>query len=172
MPSADDLFNQLIAANTRLEEIKGRLLDIKTATDGVKTAVNQVNTTLTGGFGELINLGQYTNEALAQNSKQNDTIICILEHISKHTCELLNQSVIQTRLQTEMQKDIDALEVMYESVHADAALERGRLLALKRQVEACCPPPKPEVPCRYTPCPAPPPLRDPPKRPPQPPVIG
>ena len=54
MPSADDLFNQLVAANTRLEAIKGELLDVKAATDAVKVAVNQVNSTLTTGFGQLV----------------------------------------------------------------------------------------------------------------------
>jgi len=52
MPSADDLFNQLVAANNRLEAIKGNLLDIEAATDAVKFAVNQVNSTLTTGFGK------------------------------------------------------------------------------------------------------------------------
>jgi hypothetical protein len=171
MPSADDLFNQLVAANNRLEAIKGNLLDVKAATDAVKVAVNQVNGTLTTGFGQLVVLGQYTNEALSQNAKQNDTIICILEHISKNTCELLNQSVIQTRLQTEMDKGVTALADMYATVHADAALERERLDALKRQIEKCCPPPRHEPPCHYVPCPAPKPLREPPDvRPPQPPI--
>jgi hypothetical protein len=110
----------------------------------------------------LVTLGQYTDLALSQNAKQNDTIICILEHISKNTCELLNQSVVQTKLQTEMQTDLDALEAMYETVHADAALERERLSALKQQIEECCPPPQPEAACKYAPCPAPKPLPDPP----------
>jgi hypothetical protein len=162
MPSADDLFNQLVAANNRLEAIKGNLLDVEAATDAVKFAVNQVNSTLTTGFGQLVTQGDYTNKALSQNAKQNDTIICILEHISKNTCELLNQSVIQTRLQTSMDKGATALADMYASVHADAALERERLQALKDQIEKCCPPPRPEVPCHYTECPAPPPLGDPP----------
>jgi chromosome segregation ATPase len=161
MPSADDLFNQLKAANNRLEDIKDRLLDVKSSTDLVKASVDQVNSTLNSGFSQLVSLGQYANEALWHNARQNDAIICILEHISKNTCELLNQSVIQTRLQTEMQKDIDALENMYEHVHADAALERERLLELKKQIEVCCPPPRPESPCKYAPCPAPPPLREP-----------
>jgi hypothetical protein len=163
MPNADDLYNQLLAANTKLGQINTTLVDVKGATDAVKSAVNQVNTTLTNGFGQLIAIGDYTNKALFQNSKQNDTIICILEHISKNTCELLNQSVIQTGLQTEMEKDIDALEDMYETVHADAALERERLQKLKKQVEECCPPERPQPPCHYMPCPTPPKLDEPPK---------
>jgi hypothetical protein len=148
MPSSDDFFHQL-------QSINGRLLDLT-------AAVNQVNNTLNTGFGQLVTLGQYADLALSQNAKQNDTIICILEHISKNTCALLNQSVIQTRLQTEIETDLDALEAMYETVHAAAALERERLRALKQQVEKCCPPPQPEVPCKYTPCPAPKPIGDPP----------
>jgi hypothetical protein len=168
MPNADDLYNQLLDANTKLGQINSTLVDVKSATDAVKSAVNQVNTTLVNGFGQLISIGDYTNKALYQNSKQNETIICNLEHISKNTCELLNQSVIQTRLQTEMQKDIDALEDMYETVHADAALERERLQKLKAQIEECCPPRHPEPPCHYQPCPTPPKLDEPPKVPKQP----
>jgi hypothetical protein len=148
MPSADDFFHEL-------QTINARLLDLT-------AALNQVNGTLTTGFGHLVTLGQYTNLALSQNAKQNDTIICILEYISKNTCELLNQSVIQTKLQTEMQTDLDALESMYETAHAEAALERERLRALKQQIEECCPPPEPEPTCKYAPCPAPKPLPEPP----------
>lgn len=148
MPSSDDFFQQLQTANARLLDLTA--------------AVNQVNATLTTGLGHLVTLGQYTDLALSHNAKQNDTIICILEHISKNTCELLNQSVTQTKLQTEMQTDLDALEAMYETAHADAALERERLRALKKQIEECCPPPEPETPCKYAPCPVPKPLPDPP----------
>jgi hypothetical protein len=141
MPSSDDFFQQL-------QTINSRLLDLT-------AAVNQVNAT-------LVTLGQYTNLALSQNSKQSETIICILEHISKNTCELLNQSTTQTKLQTEMQMDVDSLEGMYETAHANAALERERLRALKKQIEECCPPQQPEPACKYAPCPAPKPLPEPP----------
>jgi hypothetical protein len=96
MPSADDLFNQLVAANTRLEDIKGDLVDVKGAVNQVQTAVTLVNTTLINGFSQLVTLGQYTNQALYQNDLQNDTMICLLEHISKNTCALLNEAAIQT----------------------------------------------------------------------------
>jgi hypothetical protein len=171
MPNADDLFNQLIEANSKLASINTHLVDVKASTDAVKSAVNQVNTTLANGFGQLISQGDYANNALYVNTKQNETIICILEHISKNTCELLNQSVLQTALQTEIQKDMDALEDMYEHVHADAALERARLLKLKAQVEKCCPPPVPRPPCNYGPCPTPPKLEEP-KRDDKPPTTG
>jgi hypothetical protein len=163
MPTVDDVYNKLVEVNTHLVEVRTSVDNVKTSVDATKNAVNQVNTTLLNGFSQLVALGQYTNLALSQNAKQNDTIICILEHISQNTCGLLNQSVVQTRLQTEMEKDLDALESMYETVNGAAALERERLEALKRQIEACCPPPKRDAPCHYTPCPAPAKLPDPPK---------
>jgi hypothetical protein len=148
MPSADDLFNQLVAANTRLEDIKGDLVD-------VKGAVNQVQTAVT--------LGQYTNQALYQNDLQNDTMICLLEHISKNTCALLNEAAIQTAAQLTIERDIGTLESMFATVNAGAALEAKRLQALKEQVEKCCPPPKPVPPCDFTVCPAPKPIGPPPQ---------
>jgi hypothetical protein len=39
-----------------------------------------------------------------------------------------------------MDKGVTALADMYATVHPDAALERERLEALKRQIEKCCPP--------------------------------
>jgi hypothetical protein len=149
MPSADDLFNQLVAANTKLDQIRTSLVD--------------VNATLTSGFNNLVTLGQYANQALYHNDQQNDTIICILEHIAKNTCELLNQSVIQTALQTEMESDIDDLECMFASANAAAALECKRLHGLQEQIEKCCPPAKPKPPCDYAPCPAPRPIGPPPQ---------
>jgi hypothetical protein len=163
MPSADDLFNQLVAANNRLEDIKGDLVDVKGAVNGVTAAVNVVNGTLINGFNQLVTLGQYTNLALFHNDQQNDTIICLLEHISRNTCALLNQAALQTAAQLEMESDIDALESMFATVNAGAALEAKRLHALKEQIEKCCPPEKPVPPCEFVPCPAPKPIGPPPQ---------
>ena len=163
MPSADDLFNQLVAANNRLEDIKGDLVDVKGAVNGVTAAVTLVNATLTNGFNQLVTLGQYTNQALYQNDQQNDTIICLLEHISQNTCALLNEAAIQTATQIDMERDIDTLESMFATVNAGAALEAKRLHALKEQIEKCCPPEKPVPPCVFVACPAPKPIGPPPQ---------
>jgi hypothetical protein len=83
MPSVNDVYNQLLAVNDNLTNLTN-------AVNNVTTAVNQVNNTLNTGFGELVTLGNYTNQALYQHDQQNVTIICALEHISKNTCALLN----------------------------------------------------------------------------------
>ncbi len=169
MPSASDFFAELQGANARLDQIKTSVLSVKTSVDAVKTstdavhtAVQQVNTTLSTGFGQLVTLGVYTNEALAHNAKQNDTIICILEHIEEHTCALVNYADEQTRLQRSMEANTRMLAELYAATHAEAALERQEHEELQKKIERCCPPPKPEPPCRPERCPKPPPLREPP----------
>ena len=142
MPSVNDVYNQLLQANTSLTSL-----------------INAVNN-LTSA---MVTIGNYTNQALYQNDQQNTTIICELEHISKNTCALLNEAAIQTALQTTMAADLDGLEGMFATANPGAALEAERLAALKAQVEQCCPPKKPAPPCDYKPCPAPAPIGPPPQ---------
>jgi len=142
MPSVDDVYNQLLQANTSLTSLV--------------TAVNNLTSAMTA-------IGNYTNQALYQNDQQNTTIICALEHISKNTCALLNESAVQTVLATAMAADLDGLEKMFATANPGAALEAERLAALKAQVEKCCPPTQPTPPCDYKPCPAPAPIGPPPK---------
>lgn len=163
MASATDFYNELKAANARLDDVKTKLDTLKNATDAVRAAVQHVDTTMQWGLTQLINLGTYTNQALWQNSKQNDTIICILEQISKNTCILVNESTTQTSLQKTMRESLVTLADLYATTHSEAALERQKLEALKHQIERCCPPPVPAVPCDYRPCPKPEVLREPPR---------
>lgn len=169
MASAQDFYNELKAANTRLDDIKGKLDALQAATNGVRAAIDHADQTLQWGFSQLITLAVFADQALAQNAAQNDTIICILEHISKNTCQLLDEAHTQTGLQRRIERSTSLLADLYAATHADAALARERLEALRRQIEACCPPPVPEPPCCYEPCPAPPPLGPPPEVDPRPP---
>jgi hypothetical protein len=142
MPSVNDVYNRILQVNTNLTSL-----------------INAVNN-LTSA---LDTIGNYTNQALYQNDQQNVTIICALEQISKNTCSLLNESAVQTTLQTAMAADIDGLEKMFATANPGAALEAERLAALKAQVEQCCPPKKSAPPCDYKPCPSPAPIGPPPQ---------
>ncbi len=186
MANANDFFNELKGANTRLDGVNSRIDDtnvrlddiktkldaIKAATDAVKSAVDQVDSTLQWGFSQLITIGNYTNQALAQNDKQNETIICILEHISQNTCQLLDEAVVQTRLQIDMDKNTSLLADLFAATHAEAAITREREKALLRKIELCCPPRVPEPPCSYSPCDEPKPIGEPPRVDPNPPRQG
>ena len=149
--------------DTKLDELRTRLDTLHTDVQQVNTSVHQVNGTLVNGFGQLITQAAYTNQALHHNAQQNDTMICILEHISKNTCLLLNEAHVQTGLQTTIRNSTSLLADLYAATHAEAALTRQREEALRKQIEECCPPEVPPPPCDYAPCPAPKPLGEPPK---------
>jgi predicted nucleic acid-binding Zn-ribbon protein len=170
MPSASDFFQELQGANSRLEQVKTQLTaikssvdDVKDATDAVKTSVQQVNSTLSTGFSQLIVLGTYTNDALAHNAKQNDTIICLLDKIARNTCTLVNSAAEQTALQRSLEATNRMLAELYAATHAEAAHQREQHDELRKQIERCCPPPQPQPPCRYEPCEAPGKLKEPPR---------
>ena len=177
MANATDIFNEiknvnshLDGVNGRLDDVNGKLDDLKAATDAVQSSVNNVDNTLHQGFNTLITLGIYTNQALYHNSEQNDTMICMLEQISRNTCQLVNQSYLQTGLQTAIEKNTEELADLYAATHAEAALTREREEALRQQIEKCCPPKPPEPVCRYERCWSPEPLGEPPQVDQRPPI--
>jgi hypothetical protein len=167
MPSAQDFLNAINGANNRLDGTNSRLDDVKAQLDLIHQSIEKVNQTLNWGFGQLITLGNYTNQALFQNDKQNETIICILEHISKNTCELWNESHKQTGLQINIDKNTTTLAELFAATHAEAALTREREQALKKQIEECCPPEPEPPPCGYQACPVPGDIPEPPPVDPQ-----
>ncbi len=174
MPSGDDFMNKLNdiwnklndienTLTSKLDAIKGSVDTVNTSVQQVNSSVQQVNGTLVTGFGQLVTIGNYTNQALYENDKQNDTIICILEHISRNTCEILNEAHLQTGLQTAIKHSTGLLADLYATTHAEAMLDHERRAKLHAEIEECCPPPKPVPPCQYAPCPAPAPIGEPPK---------
>jgi hypothetical protein len=149
----------------------------------VITAVNAVNETL-GTTNQLLNRitlqqddviqqSAYQSRTLRHISQQEDTVICILEHVSKNTCELLNTATSQTRLQQQMHSLVAQITAIAQSVHPAGALEFKRFEELRREIERCCPPEPEPPPCTYEPCPMPGPAEPPPAPPQrQPPHIG
>src|ERR1700738_275527 len=94
----------------------------------------------------------FQNDVLSQTLNQSETIVCILERISKQTCESLNQIHSQTRLQESMQASLNTLVELFKSAHPEAALELARLAKIREQLLACCPPKEKEPVCVYEPC--------------------
>jgi hypothetical protein len=170
MPTAQDFLNALDGANgrldgvnNRLDTVNNRLDEVKGKLDLINQSVQDLDQTLNWGFSQLITIGNYTNQALHHNAKQNDTIICILEHISQNTCGILNEAHEQTGLQTVIKDNTTVLADLYAATHAEAALNRQREEALRKQIEECCPPDEPPPPCAYQRCPDPGDLSEPPR---------
>jgi hypothetical protein len=51
-----------------------------------------------------------------------------------------------------MRTDLANLTQLYELANPAAAVEQDRLEELKAQIEKCCPPPRPEPPCKFEKC--------------------
>jgi hypothetical protein len=163
MPSLNDFFTELQQVNANLQQLHNDSLAETAATNSVRASVDQVNATLIAGFTSvsqglqvIANLQHLTNRFLFHKIKQEDTIICILEKVSKNTCELVNEATVQTRLQSEIRDADDELRLLFETVNASAALEFQRLKKVQADLEACCPPEIPPPACVYEPCPSPP----------------
>ena len=157
MATLNDAYNQLVEANAQLTTLRSDVQEVNTSVQAGTAATE-------AGFAQLANLVQFTNQLLAYEIEQNQTIICNLEKIAKQTCELVNQAVLQTAAQEAMRGDLANLEHLYELSNPAAAVEQHRLAALNRKIEACCPPPVAPPPCHYEPCksPGPPPDNNPP----------
>jgi hypothetical protein len=169
VPSLNDFFNKLTDVDNHLQQIDS---DLTSLLSQVNTNLQQVNNHLvqlvavnTNGFNNLTALELFADQVLLNQTRQLDTVICILEHISRNTCGILTETHQQTALDRAIDRSASTLTQLYETVHADAALAFERMRDLQRQLEACCPP-KPEPPaCTYEPCPAPPPFRGEPPQP-------
>jgi hypothetical protein len=164
MPTISDAFHQLQDANTKLDTLHNDVTALKASEDATTAAVNGVRNSVDRAVQELVLLVQgqvYTNQALFHVTQQNDTMICILEHISKNTCMLLNEAHIQTGLQTAIAADTSEALDIDKTVHPEAALDLERREALRKEMEVCCPPkPQPLV-CDYGTCPAVKPMQPP-----------
>ena len=190
MPSAQDILDSINAIKDKMEAVKGKLdtvnshlntvegkLDtINASVKAVDIDVQKVQQLLLWGFGQLITLGQYTNQALFHNNQQNDTMICLLQQIAVNTCGIWNEAHIQTGLQEAIKATSRKLADLYAATHGEAALTLEREAELRRQIEACCPPKPPTSACVERPCPKPepfdqkPPRTEPPPKQERPPI--
>lgn len=118
------------------------------------TVYNQLqdaNTTLE----ELAALLTTETRGVVDFNRQAQVIICILEKISKNTCQasnLLSQMALAT---VSIEHRLTKLDEMYAFSHPEAALSAMRDDRLRDEILRCCPPDPPEPICTYEPCPEP-----------------
>jgi hypothetical protein len=150
-----------------LNDFYNKMSDIDNDLKSAGTDVNKMDADVNAGFaqtaialGVLVQLGTYADDALSHISKQNDTIICILEHVSQNTCALLSEAHRQTALQDLISHNMARLTEMFESAHPEAAVDLSRREELRRRIEACCPPKEEPPACSYKACDAPRPLKE------------
>jgi hypothetical protein len=145
MPSAQDIFNELVKLGDKLDTLN-------TTSSAIKSDDDQLLNVVSTDLNEVIAADTYTNQALYQNALQNATIICLLEQISKNTCDLVNLATVQTRLQEKIEKNTTRMSAVLAACHPEAALAFEREEALRRDLEKCCPPEPPPPACKQKAC--------------------
>lgn len=108
----------------------------------------------------MVELQAANNASLVQISGQLDTALCILEHISRNTCTLVNETHMHGHMHTGAKLVGEAMLGLYKASHPEAALAYEQLEQMRCKMHECCPPknepPEPPV-CVYEPCPRNPP---------------
>lgn len=107
---------------------------------------------------------QVTNSILLHLTQQLDTMIYSLSAISHNTCNIANESHIQTELQRSIANSEAALLDISKTINPAVVVDLERREAILKAQEACCPTQLPPPICNYKPCPAPPPLSIKPRR--------
>lgn len=170
MPSINDVYNKLQDISATLSTLHNDASDLKTLAGQINQTLNtrlgQIDSTLTSGFGNLsqgllamIVQQNYANKALTEIVQQEKTMICQLEQISHHTCDILSEAHFQTGLQRHIDGELNWLLQIARTVHAAADLEYRRLQDMKKEIERCCPPEQEKPICTHVPCPQPPDMR-------------
>jgi hypothetical protein len=168
MASVDDVFNAINAADTKLDLIHSDLGTTNQTLTTIASTTSDGFQAVEGRLDQLIAGQKTTNDLLAHLVGQTDTVICILEHISKNTCTLVNEADAQRRLQERIAEGVEATAFLLKTVYPAAELERHRLGEIERKALECCEKKPTPPPCSYEPCPKPDPLPPPPPPPPVP----
>jgi len=167
MTSAGDILNAIQQSNNTLQTINTGITTLSSTadvirqdSDGILAQATEANTkldTLNSDLQNLQALAQTTNDLLRYITQQNETIICVLEKISRNTCGIWNETHLQTGYELQMLKQLREIKSMCATANPGAALELNRQLETQAEIERCCPPPPVEPVCTYEPCPSPPP---------------
>jgi hypothetical protein len=167
MASINDVFDALNDIKGKLDQVHadeltthGKLDTVNTRLTTLNQTVSGVGTAINSRLDALVNGQKLANELALHETKQNETIICALEHISRNTCELVTIADIELRAAQATSASVRVLAEIAERVHADAALDLERLDAIEAKVADCCPPEEVPPRCSYEPCKNPGPFKE------------
>lgn len=145
----------LTTANARLQTLIARAEEGNDWLEELRDLVLQGFTVVAAGLQGVAARQDLALKLQAHQIEQGKTMICNLEHISRNTCQLVEQASRQTELQTGMETALRQLVHMTSTAHPDAALAWARAEEERHKLERCCPPPARRPACTYEPCPAP-----------------
>ena len=175
MPTINEVWEQALQINANLAILHNDQIDLKNCCntsvqrlqsllangtetndwlEEIRALLASGFTAMAAGFTAMHNRQDLTNQLLWLHAQQHQTMICILENISRNTCALLNESAKQTTFQEQITGATESLDHMFATAHPDAALVRQREDEQREALERCCPPEAAADPCAYHECPA------------------
>lgn len=156
-PTVTDVFNQLVLANGKLEQV----IVNTSLMANLNTSINAGAAATVGRLDMIAAINVESLKLQFHQTRQMDTMICMLEQISRNTCSMLNELAVQTRLQTQMAEDVATQTFIAKSANPEVALDLARHQELVAKIEECCPPERPRPPCDYVTCAKPDPAKEP-----------
>jgi len=152
MPSIGDIANDI---ESRLDDIKSYTLATRDNTNTLVTATESGFTNLAQGLAVLVQLQAQTNDLLASNDQQNQTIICWLSNIAHVLCDIKHNTDAEVKLQKRMSATLTHIDDILELVHGREAIEIAERHELEKRIEKCCPEEEPAVKPCFEDCTAP-----------------
>jgi prophage DNA circulation protein len=158
MPSLETIANEVKAIvsdiksdtagiKTNTNTIKNDAATIKTNTATIINQINQLDTDVKAGFTNLaqgtqvlIALGMQANQLLAENNKQNETVICWLTNIANTLCDIKHNTDKEVKLQTDLSATLHHMDDIGELVNAREAVDVANRYELEERMDECCPP--------------------------------
>jgi hypothetical protein len=89
-------------------------------------------------------LQKVTTSILEHHSRQNDTVICLLENANEVLCGITRKLTRQLDLSERQLTSLNRVEGIVERVHGTAAGDYDRAAELEAKILECCPPEEPE----------------------------
>jgi hypothetical protein len=152
MPSIQDVADQI---NAKLDQINNNTASTVAVGNGIRNDLQRCCADLSSGLFAIWELQKVTNSTLDHHSKQNDTVICLLENTNELLCGMTRKLTRQVDLSEQLLKSLKRVEGIAERVNPAAAGDFDRLTELQDQIRACCPPEEVEPEPCPEPCPRP-----------------
>lgn len=137
MPSIQDVADQI---NAKLDQINQNTADTNTKLDGLDAHLQAGVAELANGLLAIWEIQKVTNSILEHHSKQNGTIICLLENTTELLCGMTRKLTRQLDLSERLLESVERVEGIVERVEPGAAGDFDRLAELHDHIRECCPP--------------------------------
>ncbi len=125
--------------------------EVRDLTVQTNVLIGDLDADLTSGLGNvsqglfaILEVQRAQLALLDHHRRQNDTIICLLDNATDLLCGITRKLSDEVEASRAILASVGRLEGIAERAHAEEAGDYDRALELRRKIEECCPPPRPE----------------------------